>query len=92
MPCSLSLEEGSFWQASGTAQHAVRAEAAEEGSWPSPLRHSVAARSATLPGPRGSPGRKRMVWTWCLLSSLVIRGKANYKDVRDRYRPSPTAE
>ncbi|KAF6081174.1 fms related receptor tyrosine kinase 4 [Phyllostomus discolor] len=43
-PCSLSLEEGSFWQASTTALHTVKAEAAEEASWPTPLQHSVAAR------------------------------------------------
>lgn len=91
-PCSLSLEEGSFWQASTTALHTAKAEAAEAGSWPTLLQHSVAARSAALPRSRGSSSRKRTVWTWCLLSSFVIRAKANYKDSRDRSLPSPAAE
>ncbi|XP_036913935.1 vascular endothelial growth factor receptor 3 isoform X2 [Sturnira hondurensis] len=43
-PCGLSLEEGSFWQTSTTALHSAKAEAAEEGGWPGPFRHSMVAR------------------------------------------------
>ncbi|XP_066128520.1 vascular endothelial growth factor receptor 3 isoform X1 [Saccopteryx bilineata] len=52
-PCSLSLEEGSFLQASTTALHVTEATATEEGSWPNRHRHSLATRyynCVSLPG------------------------------------------
>lgn len=81
-PCSSNLEEGSFLQASTMALHVPEVDAPEESSTRS--LHSLAARSAVLPGSRGSPrqaGRKQ-------LFSSVIKKKANCKDLREHCSPT----
>lgn len=54
--CGSSSEEGSFLQASTVALHVPEADSPEEGGTPSLHRHSLAARSAALLGPRAPPG------------------------------------
>ena len=84
-PCSSqSLEEGSFLQASTTALHI--AEADTEDSPPSLHRHSLAARSATLPQVQGSPGQGESSSDMVYFILVSPQEKANYKDLRDQLR------
>lgn len=81
-PCdSQSSEEGSFLQASTTALHVAEADTDAEDSPPSLHRHSLAARSASLPWSR-VPGAGGKQFEHGMFYPISHQGKANSKDLR----------